>query len=262
MDEIMSAFLKFGASLILPSETYNTLFNRDAQYQQLYNGTGDEPNSLRTDALEEVKRKDGSVSLDIGTRETGKTVLAHRLAEYYGRPTYSVSPEEKPPSWITPIKLKDLDDLPTWITVILDDLPAYMSNRDYENQLVQSVERIVPMVRHKRKWHLIFNTQSSAQADKYILDCELAFFKPLGVLMDDAERPAIRRIYKNIVTPFFEGRTEHFIRTHAFMKSRTYCGGIAIAKPPDNKQKILVAEPNAKGTYEVVGEEVQDADEE
>jgi len=95
MDEIMSAFLKFGASLILPSETYNTLFNRHAQYQQLYNGTGDEPNSLRTDALEEVKRKDGSVSLDIGTRETGKTVLAHRLAEYYGRPTYSVSPEEK-----------------------------------------------------------------------------------------------------------------------------------------------------------------------
>ena len=70
----MAAMLKFGASLILPPETYNTLFNRDAQYQQLYNGTGDEPNSQRTDALEEVKRKDGSVALDIGTRETGKCV--------------------------------------------------------------------------------------------------------------------------------------------------------------------------------------------
>ena len=94
MDELLEAALKFGASLILPPETYNTLFNRDARYQQIYTGTGDEPNAQRTDALEEVKRKDGSVSLDIGTRETGKTVLAHRLAEFYGRPTYSVSPEE------------------------------------------------------------------------------------------------------------------------------------------------------------------------
>jgi hypothetical protein len=46
------------------------------------------------------------------------------------------------------------------------------------------------------------------------------------------------------------------------MKSRTYCGGIAIAKPPDNKQKILVAEPNAKGIYEVVDEEDKDVGEE
>jgi hypothetical protein len=263
MDPLLKEAIKYGAGLVLPPDIFAQIFGGDVQYQ-IPNDNGDGPNPKRTAALEEVKRKDGSISLWIGTRETGKTVGAHREAEYFGRPTYTVSPEERPPSWITLVRLSEIDKLPPRITLILDDLPAYMSNRDYNNQLVQAMERIVPMCRHKRKWHIIFNTQSTAQADKYILDCELAFFKPLGILMDDAERPNIRRIYRQLVNPYFENRTEDFIRKHAYMKSRTYVGGIGIKKPTDPgrpKEMVLLAEPNAQGTWEVTGKEEVDEDE-
>ena len=130
----------------------------------------------------------------------------------------------------------------------MEDLPAYMSNRDYNNQFVQEIERIVPMCRHKKKWHLIFNTQSSAQADKYILDCDLAFFKPQGLLMADVERPNIRKIYKNIVDPYFENSSQDFIHRHACMVSRTYIGGIEIIKPPAKTEVIETVEVKA-GVY-------------
>jgi hypothetical protein len=75
------------------------------------------------------------------------------------------------------------------------------------------------MVRHERhppeypigEIQLIFCSQSAAQADKYILDCDLAFFKPLGLLYHDLERPAIKRIYRDWVDPVFQGKDDFWI---------------------------------------------------
>ena len=182
-------------------------------------------------ALNNVKKKDGSVGVLLGTRETGKTELAYRYAEFLDRRTYAVSPEQVPPRWIERIKLEEIDDkvLP-FSTVILDDLPAYASNRDYNNHLIITLERLIPMCRHDRKLHLIFCSQSAAQADKYILDCDIAFFKPLGLLMAGIERPHIKRIYETLVNEHFDGKDDNFIKRHAYMLSRTYQGLITISR--------------------------------
>jgi hypothetical protein len=113
-----------------------------------------------------------------------------------------------------------------------------MSNRDYQESFARSVERIIPMVRHEPhppdypigEVHLIFSSQSSAQADKYILDCDMAFLKPLGLLMGEIERPKIAKIYRDKVDPEFENKDEAFIRKHAYMLSRTYKGLIGFKK--------------------------------
>lgn len=184
-------------------------------------------------ALTRVKSKMGSVIVLLGSRDTGKTQLSYRLAEFLGRPTFAISPQQRPPSWITKLTLEDLlTKVPRKSTLILDDLPAYMNNRSYNDALVQMIERIIPMVRHEPhppdypvgEVHLIFASQSAAQADRYILDCDLAFFKPLGLLLQDVERPGIARIYKTMVDPLFEGKDDDYIHSHAFMLSRTFKG--------------------------------------
>jgi len=191
-------------------------------------------------ALLTVKQKPGSVTVIFGSRDTGKTELAYRLAEFFGRPTFAVSPQQKPPSWIEWIK--EINDIftrvPRGSTLLMDDLPAYFSNKDYQESFARAVERVIPMVRHEPQppeypigeVHLIFSSQSSAQADRYILDCDLALLKPLGLLMGEIERPSIAKIYKTLVNPCFEGRDEMFIKQHAFMLSRTYKGLITFKK--------------------------------
>lgn len=182
-------------------------------------------------ALIELRRKDGAVIVILGTRGTGKTELAYRLAEFLEKPVYAVSPEQKPhPAFIKRIKLEEIEEVPPSSTIIADDLPAYASNRDYNEALVRQLERIIPMCRHERKLHLIFVSQSAAQADKYILDCDMAFLKPLGLLYDDLERANIRRIYRNYVDPEFDGKSEDFIVRHAYMLSRSYRGIVEIKK--------------------------------
>ena len=185
-------------------------------------------------ALINLRQKSGAVTVVIGTRDTGKTQLCYRLAEFLQRPTFAVSPQQRPPSWITWVK--DFNEIFSMIppdsTLIMDDLPAYMSNKDYNEEFARSVERIIPMVRHDPdppdfpigRCQMIFSTQSAAQADKYILDCDVAFLKPLGLLLQDIERPAIAKIYRTMVDQEFEGKSEHFIKSHAYMMSRQYRG--------------------------------------
>ncbi len=186
--------------------------------------------AVRTQALLSVRALSGSVTVMIGTRGTGKTTLEHRMAEFFGRKTYCISPEQKPPHWIEPLQFDAIETITPWSTIIFDDLPAYASNRDYNNQLVESLERLIPMCRHKKHLHLIFGSQSAAQADKYILDCDLAFLKPLGLLMADVERPFIAKLYRDYVNPFFDNKTDDFIHRHAWMISRLYKGPISISK--------------------------------
>jgi hypothetical protein len=247
------SLLKLGAEMAMPPEAYNVVFRG---YTGHY-GSDTADNPARLAALEEVKRKDGSVSVLIGTRETGKSLMAQREAEFFGRDVYAVSPEQAPPSWIHRVQLKDIAKLPHRITLIVEDMPAQMGNRDYNDELVHQIETLIPMCRHEKKVHFIFITQSSAQADKYILDCDLAFFKPQGILMGDVERPGIKKIYDKYVNPYFEGQSQDWMHKHAFMVSRTYLGGISISRVPD-KQEVITTAPNAQGIYEAKGTEMVD----
>jgi len=191
-------------------------------------------------ALINLKQKPGASIVVFGARDTGKTELCYRLAEFLNKPTYAVSPQQKPPSWITWIREPDdiFSTLPPDSTLLMDDIPAYMSNKDYAESFSRSMEKVIPMVRHDPqppefpigRCHLIFSSQSSAQADRYILDCDMAFLKPLGLLLQDIERPTLAKIYRTMVDPEFEGQDEFFIKTHAFMLSRTYKGLITFKK--------------------------------
>jgi len=200
-------------------------------------------NTVLTDkdvALINLRNKEGSVIVVIGSRDTGKTELCYRIMEFLERPAYAISPQQKPPSWIKWVKnFEDVFEIVLpGSTLLCDDLPAYMSNRDYNDGLIRMMERIIPMVRHEPnppdfplgQIHLIFSTQSAAQADRYILDCDAAFFKPLGLLMNDIERPNIAKIYKALVNPEFDGKGDMFIKTHAYFMSRTFKGLIEVKK--------------------------------
>ena len=194
--------------------------------------------STKDKALMSLKNKDGSVTVLIGSRDTGKTELALRVAEFFNRPTYMVSPQQKPPKWVTHLPVKDLLTVPPWSTMICDDLPAYMSNKDYSEEFSKNVEKCIPMVRHEPQppdfpvgqVHLIFCTQSASQADKYILDCDAAFLKPLGLLMDDVERSSVSRLMRLHVNPLFDGQSDEFVHRHAYMITRQYKGLIEFKK--------------------------------
>jgi len=214
---------------------YRALSTKWKQNQAMTTGNTYQTVTDKDTALMEVKNKAGSVSVLIGTRDTGKSVCSRRLARFYDRPTYIVSPQEETPGWMHAINFQDIEQgIPEYSTLILDDIPAYAGNRQYSNETVQLVERIVPMVRHPRqppefpigRVHLIFCTQSSAQADKYILDCDLAIFKPLGLLIE--ERPNVARIYKNFVNPVFEGKDTPWIKSHGYLMTPTWRGVIEI----------------------------------
>lgn len=198
--------------------------------EQIYQTVSDRPT-----ALNELRSKAGSVTVIVGTRDTGKTILSRRFAEFLGRPTFAVSPQQETPRWITRIDFANVFELvPEFSTLILDDLPAYASNRSYNDELVQTLERIVPMVRHERmppefpigRVHLIFCTQSTAQADRYILDCDAALFKPLGLLNE--ERPNVARIYKTLVNPEFENKPTMWVKSHAYLMTPTWRGVIQV----------------------------------
>lgn len=172
------------------------------------------------------------------------TTLSYVVAKMLGRPTYAISPQQTPPPWITPITLSQIwTKLPSRCTLILDDMPAYASNRDYTNELVKNLERLVPMVRHEPhppEWpvgeiQLIFSSQSAAQADKYMLDCDCVFFKPLGLLYEDYERQNIKRIYRDYVNAYFNEKSHDWILHHAWMRTPEYNGGIyynRVTAPP------------------------------
>lgn len=181
--------------------------------------------------ITKLKHKAGAVVIILGRRDSGKTITALRLAEILERPTYAISPEETPPSWVKELKLEQLEnEPPPHSTLIMDDVPAYMGSRDYYNVFVQQVERIIPMVRHKRKMILVFSSQSSAQSDKYILDSDLVLLKPVNILFGDLERSSVSRLYRQVM-PIYDRMSEYQQKRHIFVFSQDYKGLVRINLP-------------------------------
>lgn len=178
-----------------------------------------------------LKQKQGAIVTILGARETGKTILSHRIAEVVGRPTYCVSPEQQPPGWIREIKLEEITEKPPpYSTLIMEDATVYASQKDYKDAYIQALERLIPVVRHKRKLIILFNSQSSGLIDKFLLDADLVFFKPLNPLYGDIERPMVARMYKDLV-PIFNKMTEAQQMRHAYCINRFWSGLITIQKP-------------------------------
>ena len=191
----------------------------EAQAHSTESETTQEPEIGDLKSISTLRQKDGSVSVLIGRRESGKTVLGYRLAELLGRPIYAVSPEETPPKGVIELGLEELDEKPPPnSTLFLDDLPVYMGTHDYQNQLVRTVEKLVPVVRHRRKLHLIFATQLAALSDKYALDADCVFLKPPSLLYQDLERAAVKR-FQDDAAKVWEGKTDFWVRRHCYVLS-------------------------------------------
>ena len=234
MGSLQDALLSYGLKVLIKLLTKDQIQEDGGVTATITGGL-----TAKDTALISVKNLPGSVTVMLGGRATGKSTLAYRFAQFLDRPTFAVSPQEVPPSWVRRIHLSQIEEMVgPRTTLICDDLPAYLSNRDYNEELSMVVERIIPMVRHERQppefpvgeVHLIFCSQTAAQADRYILDCDLAFLKPLGLLAYDIERPNIKRIYRSWVDPEFEQRDDVWIKRHAYMISRSWRGIVEINK--------------------------------
>ena len=178
-----------------------------------------------------LRRKDGSVTVIIGRRESGKTVLSYRLAELLGHPVYAVTPEEAPPKGVIELDFEELEDMPPpRSTLILDDIPVYASQRDYSAPAVRTLEKIIPMVRHRRKLHLICSTQSSGLSDRFIMDADMILLKPANLLFSDLERPAVARYYKQF-QPIFDRMSERQRLRHVAVISHSERGIVRVNLP-------------------------------
>lgn len=178
-----------------------------------------------------LKHKRGAVIIVLGRRESGKTIASLRLAEIIGRPTYMISPEQKPPSWVTELKLEQIaEEPPPMSTLVLDDLPVYLGSRSYQSALVQVVEKLIPVVRHRRKLILIFSSQSSAQSDKYVLDSDLVLLKPASILYADLERSGVSKLYKQVM-PIYDKMSERQQQRYIAVFSQSWKGFVRVNMP-------------------------------
>lgn len=187
--------------------------------------------ALRDKALLTLKQKAGCVVVIIGRRESGKTILSARLAEFFARPTYIITPSAKPLNWMIAIKPQELDTVPPRSTVILDDVPVYMSSRDYQNHTVKNIEKIIPVVRHKGLV-LIFISQTSGFADRWVMDADAVFVKQPSLLYADTERSAVKKIMDRAM-PSFENKDDYWVRRHAYMVTDIWEGVLEVGMPGD-----------------------------
>ena len=178
-------------------------------------------------ALLNLKNKEGAVILILGKRESGKTVLAYRLAEFLERPTYVVSPNQKPLPWMIETKLEDIGEIPPKSTLLLDDIPVYMSSRDYNEALVRNVEKVIPIARH-RGIILIFISQTSGYADRWVMDTDAVFLKQSSILYADIERPAVKKLMDR-AAPYFANQTEIWQKKHSYLVTDSWEGLISVS---------------------------------
>lgn len=181
-----------------------------------------------TRALLKLKAKAGGVVVIIGSRGSGKTVLAWRLAQFLNRKTYGVSPNQKMPDWVEEVAFEDIADLPRKSTLILDDIPMYASSRDYHLAAVRAMEKTIPVCRHKGIM-IIFITQTSGFADRWVLDADAVFLKKPSILYAEIERPAVKKWVDKAVVAF-KGMNEAQAKRHAYLITDEYAGIISVRK--------------------------------
>lgn len=193
--------------------------------------------------VRDMTQKEGTIIPIIGAPEGGKTVMAYRLAEILGRPTFAYSPAVRPKfSWVT--RLKSLDDVlnkkvvPRGSVVILDDVLSYASSKDYTDPSVRKLEKIIPEARHKRKIIFIICTQVSSLTDKYLLTGPCVFLKQPSILFSDLERPAVVKLQK-MAEPYFAGKSDWFLQRHAYCIAHRYKGLVFIQYPSDTAGWIV-----------------------
>ena len=175
-----------------------------------------------------LRNKDGAVILILGRRESGKTVLSQELAKFLDRPTYAVTPNQHPSIGIKEIQLEDVENVPENSTLLLDDLPVYMSSRDYQETLVRNIERMIPVVRHK-KIMLIFISQTSGFADRWVMDADAIFLKQSSLLYADLERPAVKKLMDK-AKPYFNGKPEEWVKRHCYLITDSWEGLLEVKK--------------------------------
>lgn len=213
--------------------------------------------------IQELMGKEGSMVPIIGSPEMGKTIMAYRIAEIIGRPTFAFSPAVKPKfPWVTRLdNLSDIlrkDKVPRKSTVILDDVLGYASSKDYSDPEVRKLEKIIPEARHKRKIILIMCTQSSSLTDKYLLTGPMVLLKMPSVLFADLERQSVKKL-QDRAAPFFEGKSDAFLQRHAYVVAHRYEGLVFIKYPGSDGGPIIETpeeeEDNELSDIEKVSEE-------
>jgi len=197
--------------------------------------------------LQRLKAAEGAVILIVGAIETGKTVLALKLAQYLESPTLMVTPFEKPPSWIKKVEFdhvtkwiteKDYYHLPPGCVLVLDDLPAYASIRKLGTTEMNAMESIVPVVRHwgedegfeQKGIKIVFITQTTGFVDKYFGQGSTVFYKPLPIFYADTERGASKKMADRAME-FFRQFNEEEQKRYAWMVTQRFEGPITIAMP-------------------------------
>jgi len=190
------------------------------------------PEICEVDDVQELADQQGSVTTILGRPKTGKTIAARRIAEEIGLPVYTVSLKEKPPSWITPISFKDTEtEPPPYSTLILDDALEYASISNYGDSTLDILHRNVFTVRHERKIHIIWCAQTSGLLDKYALASEVIVLKPPSILFEDMERPMVRKIQKRIMREVWDGKSDYWLKRHAFVLSHSWQGVVRVSLP-------------------------------
>ncbi|GAG40104.1 unnamed protein product, partial [marine sediment metagenome] len=173
-----------------------------------------------------LKKKDGGVVPIIGAPEMGKSVLAYRLAEILDKPTFAVSPEQKPPRWVKSVTLDEALNpivVPKNSVLILDDILLYASSRDYRDPQVQKLEKLIPVARHQRKIMVIFCTQVSSLTDKNLFMGGIVFLKPPSILFEDTERDGVRKLQKRC-EDYWADKSERWIHRHCYVISHAFEG--------------------------------------
>jgi len=193
--------------------------------------------------IQKLQESEGCIIPILGAPETGKSVLARRIAEILDRPTYCVSPEEKPPPWIKRLDFDDIFDpskVPPMSTLILDDVLLYADARSYTDPLVRQLERLVPVARHERKLILIFCSQTSALTDRHLFLGPCVFLKPPSLLFIDTERDGVRKLYQR-AEEHFEGKSDRWLVRHTYCIAHTFESIVKVDMP--NKRIPMLAAP-------------------
>lgn len=184
------------------------------------------------DFLQLAANTGGAVAFIVGERYVGKSTCAHRLAELLQRPTYAVSPDETPPAGITECTLQQIDSVPPFSTLILDDAQVYAGADNYRDPIVKKMNAIIPVVRKKRKLVMIFATQVSGLVNKHVLQADLTIFKPLTAHYEVLERGPIVKLGR-ISEQHFAGLSREQQQRHAVIFGRypPWTGLVYIQRP-------------------------------